>query len=294
MTLEAAPVLLAAIMGLLAPPDPAQTPSSESPVCRAAGGLSRLPALPEASGMAVSRRSAGLLWSINDSGEPMVFALTDRGELLGRTRVSGAAVDDWEDISVAGCPRGSCLYIADIGDNRAQRKHVTIYRVPEPDPKAEATDAAEALRVTYPDGPHDAEGLFVTSAGELFVVTKGETGPLALYRVPGGFRPGATVQLERVWSLKVSGSDGNRGARVTDVESSPDGRWVVMRTTTAVLFYRPAELVSEAPRERHRIDVTGLREPQGEGVAIGSGGVVYLAGEGGMGGGTFVRLNCML
>ena len=32
----------------------------------------------------------------------------------------------------APCGNGSCLYIADIGDNDAKRKEVTIYRVPEP------------------------------------------------------------------------------------------------------------------------------------------------------------------
>ena len=56
------------------------TPSgAEQHSCRMAEGLSLLPDLPEASGLAVSRRTPGVLWSHNDSGEPLVFALTEKG-----------------------------------------------------------------------------------------------------------------------------------------------------------------------------------------------------------------------
>jgi hypothetical protein len=43
-------------------------------------------------------------------------------------------------------------------------------------------------------------------------------------------------------------------------------------------------------------DVSGLREPQGEGIAVGSDGTVFLAGESGDGvrGGTLARLSCKL
>src|SRR5687767_2251902 len=91
--------------------------ASPDNVCTSAGRLSSLPALPEASGVALSRRSPGLLWSHNDSGEPMVFAVDTAGVAKGRVRVAGARVTDWEDISVGPCAQGSCLYIADIGDN---------------------------------------------------------------------------------------------------------------------------------------------------------------------------------
>src|SRR5262245_45881211 len=96
--------------------------------CRIASGLSRLPDLPEASGLAASRRNPGVLWTHNDSGDPFVFAITSTGGVKGRVRVTGAQVWDWEDIAVGPCPKGTCLYIADIGDNDRRRRSVTIYR----------------------------------------------------------------------------------------------------------------------------------------------------------------------
>src|SRR5688572_14273870 len=90
--------------------------------------------IPEASGLAVSRRNPDVLWSHNDSGnETVLFALDARGALRGRVRVP-IRTRDWEDVSVARCPAGDCLYFADIGDNsnRPARGAIEIYRVPEP------------------------------------------------------------------------------------------------------------------------------------------------------------------
>ena len=93
-----------------------------------------LPELPEASGLAISRRTTGLLWSHNDSGNATVlFALDTSGKVRGRIRLP-VLTRDWEDVSAANCTTGSCLYIADIGDNGLARRDISIYRVPEPQP----------------------------------------------------------------------------------------------------------------------------------------------------------------
>ncbi|MCA1559796.1 MAG: hypothetical protein LC804_05865 [Acidobacteria bacterium] len=127
-----------------------------------ASEIVRLADLPEASGVAASHRTPGVFWAHNDSGDPVIFALHERGAIKGRVRVAGAQVDDWEDIAVGPCAHGSCLYIADIGDNSGTRNRITLYRVPEPLPSDAATDAVEVFHATYPDGAHDAEALFVT------------------------------------------------------------------------------------------------------------------------------------
>ena len=60
-----------------------------------------LPEIPEASGLAVSRRDPGLLWSHNDSGSAAVlFALDTAGTMRGRVRVP-VKTRDWEDVSAA-------------------------------------------------------------------------------------------------------------------------------------------------------------------------------------------------
>src|SRR5437867_6651927 len=86
----------------------------DSPSCRVAAGPVALGELPEASGVAVSRRSPGVLWEINDSGQPLLFALDPSGAVKGRVRVTGAAVEDWEDLEVGRCPGGSCIYVVVI------------------------------------------------------------------------------------------------------------------------------------------------------------------------------------
>src|SRR2546425_12391509 len=127
----------------------------DSTSCRVAAGPLALGELPEARCVAVSRLSSGVLWAVNASGKPLLFALDPSGAVKGKVRVAGAAIDDWEDIAVGPCPAGSCIYVADIGDNNAPRSHVTIYRGPEPSPRDASTAAAEVFRATYPDGPHD-------------------------------------------------------------------------------------------------------------------------------------------
>jgi hypothetical protein len=261
--------------------------------CRVVARPVDLRGLSEASGVAVSRRTPGVLWAHNDSGEPVLLALDPAGTVTGRVRVAGASVSDWEAIAVGPCPSGSCLFIADIGDNDAARRHITIYRVPEPTPVERATRPAEAFHATYPDGAHDAEALFVTAEGDLFVVTKGETGHIALYRFPQPLRAGSTVRLHQV---AVLGGKTKKPNRITDASTSPDGRWIALRTRDALTFYRTSDLTSGRRGEPLSFDVRELGERQGEGVALAGAGTVYLVSEGGgkKRPGTLARIDCTL
>ena len=54
------------------------------------------------------------------------------------------------------------------------------------------------VRASYPDGAHDAEALLAAPDGTLYIVTKGDTGHVALYRFPPELRNGTTLRLERV------------------------------------------------------------------------------------------------
>ena len=137
-----------------------------APHCQASGALVRIPELPEASGVAVSRRSPGRLWAHNDSGDAVLVALDTGGSVTGRVRVSGVKVDDWEAVAVGACPGGSCIYIADIGDNDADRKRITIHRVPEPSTE-DSVAVKDTFHATYPDGAQDAETLIVAQDGGL-------------------------------------------------------------------------------------------------------------------------------
>ena len=266
------------------------------PQCRPDDALVAIPELVEASGIAVSRRVPGRLWMHNDdSGQPMLFAVDTRGSVTGKVSLSGATVEDWEAVAVGPCPAGSCVYVADIGDNDARRKRITIYRLPEPSGGDESVAVKDVFYATYPDGAHDAEALLVTLDGGLFIVTKGDVGPVALYRFPRELRPGATHQLERVGQPRSSGKP-PASERITDGAVSADGQWVALRTTKSLTFHRTEELTAGNWREVRRVDLGGVGEAQGEGVAIGADATVYLAGEGGGKSrpGTFAQFTCPL
>jgi hypothetical protein len=263
------------------------------PQCKPAGPLARINELPEASGLAASRTTPGRFWSHNDSGAPALIALDSSGRVVGRLALSGARVEDWEAVAVGPCAAGSCIYVADIGDNEARRKQITIYRIAESGSSIGSTLAAEVFHASYPDGAHDAETLLVAGDGRLYIVTKGDTGPVSLYRFPNELRANATMRLERM------GQPGDHGEprgddRITDGAVSPDGRWVVLRNARALTFYRAAELLDGTWRKAGEVSLTSLGEPQGEGVTFGSDTTVFVSGEGGGGQqpGTFARLIC--
>lgn len=264
----------------------ALSPKTAAGPCTMIGDAAMLRDVPEASGLAVSRRHPGLLWTHNDSGnETVLFAVGASGEARGRVRVP-SATRDWEDLSAGPCPpfdtaqgtSGDCLYIADIGDNALERRNVQVLLVPEPEPTAARTARPEVFTLTYPDGPHNAEALFVIG-GTVFVVTKDRSG--VLYRSATTLVEPGEVKLQRVGNLGLTG--------VTDAETSRDGQSVVVRTSHEVVMYRTADFVGRPEKVRPTIDdgsvrpmlripIDGLREAQGEGVAL-DGDILYLASE---------------
>jgi hypothetical protein len=220
-------------------------------------------------------------------------ALNDQGIVTGRLQLTGVRVEDWEAMAIGPCAAGSCLYVGDIGDNDAKRARITIYRVPEPAETTRSAAAQDVFHATYPDGAHDAETLLVTPQGDILIVTKGDTGPVAVYRFPADVRNGSTANLVQVGKPR---GDGPVGAddRITDGAVSPNGGWVALRTNRDVRFYRTADLLSGNWQEASRINVAPLGEPQGEAIAFADDQTLYLVGEGGGKSqpGTFARLTC--
>ncbi len=245
----------------------------------------------ESSGLARSLEHQDLFWTHNDSGgDPELFGVAADGTLAARVRVEGASLVDWEDIEAAPCRDGggSCLYIADTGDNDAERERITIYEAPEPAP-GQATVRATAIHGRYPDGPRDAEGLFI-AGGRIHLVTKGREGPIRVYRFPGAIDSGLAT-LEPL--AELAPRPGTTADYVTAATASPDGRWVAVRTYRMLFFFEADPLVAGRPGEVHSFDLTPLAEPQGEAVALDDGGGVWLTSEG-RGGAppTWSRLAC--
>lgn len=290
---------LAAVMP---PGDSAAVPADSAAAfaCRVDGASVNLPDnLRESSGLALAA-GGDALWTHNDSRKGVLHLVGLDGRVRGEMPVTGAAFEDWEDIAAGPCPGGQCLYLADIGDNDAKRRSITIYRMPEPEAGATQTPPAEALIATYPDGPQDAEALFVTTTGAVYVVTKGETRGITIYELPRSARAGTPSQLVPVVQLVRERPGGSE--RITGAAASPDGQWLALRTKDQVRFYRTGDLASGQLAAPLTFDLKGnpsLREEQGEGVEFGptGSGTVYLSSEAGDkkdGRPTLSRLTCTL
>jgi len=210
-------------------------------VCDAPTTNATLPAgLEESSGVAASRSHAGVFWTHNDSGgDPVVFAVDSAGTVLGRVRIADATNRDWEDIARGPCEPGSaedCLFLGEIGDNTGRYANVAVYRIPEPDPATDTVSPpAVIFRFTYPEGPRDAEGLYVTSKG-VHVVSKGRTGPVELFRLPPPYSPDSTVTIERVQRLAPPPT--SMSAQATAAAVDPEEQHVVIRTYAGLRFFQ--------------------------------------------------------
>lgn len=225
--------------------------------------------LDEASGIAASRTHPGVLWAHDDSGgAPEVFAVGEDGADRGRVTLDGVEARDWEDMArgPGADGTGDVLYLADIGDNLAQRDDVTVYRVPEPDPGAGTVTGVEALVLTYPNGPRDAEALVADPVtGDLFVLDKDLLGgPVNAYRVPAGTAPGGPTAMEPAGEVGVPA-----GEIVTGADIGPDGSLVAVRTYTAVYLWDrgPDQTVAQALAAEPCRAPSAL-ERQGEAIAV--------------------------
>lgn len=240
-----------------------------------------LPAgLEESSGVAASRTHEGVLWTHNDSGgEAEVVAVRANGEMLGRVMVAGAQARDWEDLAIGPCPAGTCLYVGDIGDGNARRREIGVYRFPEPEPYSDRSGNAEYFPARFPGGPRDAEALFVLPDTSIYLVTKGRSEDVELYRYPRPLTPGVVATLESVRLL----ADGPQPLeeQVTGASASPSGEWVAIRSYKRLRLWRAAALLGDSAAPALTIDLSPLGEVQGEAVALLDNGGLVLTSEGG-------------
>jgi outer membrane protein assembly factor BamB len=222
------------------------------------------PEATELSGLVASPSQPGILWSHNDSGDrARLFALRTDGSLVASLDVPGAQAVDWEDIAVG---PGGDLLAADIGDNAAKRPTIIIYRVPEPRLAARPATTAPAtpLRLTYPDGAHDAETLLADRrTGELVVVTKSLDGRSGVY---AGSTARGDQQLRRTGGLRLG-----FGGLATAGDVSADGRVIAIRTYSALYVWarRPGATLAATLRRAPCVGRAQLaREGQGESLAL--------------------------
>ena len=248
---------------------------------RQPGAFRSAPVL-ESSAATPSRAHPGLFWTLNDSGNPADLFLVDTaGTVHGFVRLPVRNID-WEAMTSGPCGDSRwCLYVADIGDNRAVRPSVVIYRLPEPDDSALArqTDRPmDSLVVRYTDGAHDAESLVATGAGDLAIISKGRQGPVAAYWIPKDAWRAGRIETRPFWDLPIPTSF-LLATLVTDAALSPDDQWLAVRTYREIHLFKRANPTDRLPNQLvATCDVAGL-EPLGEAITWWQGHTLLLTSE---------------
>jgi len=256
--------------------------------------------LRESSGVAVSLRHPGTFWTHNDTGS-VLYAVNSEGSITARFPLADR-LRDWEDIAVSTCPQdGSCLYLADLGDNYEERPAglIQLRRVPEPDPTGSGAEVdvdgrlpTESFPIRLPNGPRDIEALLVLPGERVYVVSKGRNHPVTVYRYPPPLRAD-TVTLEEVQQLTSRARILPR--QVTGGAVDPRGAVLALRTYESLQFYR-MDSDTLVAIDGALVNLRTLQEGQGEAVGIGLDGLVALTSEGGpMGGpGSMTLMRCGL
>ncbi len=174
--------------------------------------------ITESSGLAVDRAGT-VYWTINDSGDRGVaYGVGLDGTVQGTLNYRAQPIDV-EAIAV----HQDRLYIADIGDNNAERNSVRVFFFSNPRANG-LTVSYHAYDFRYPDGPHNAETLLVNDSGRLFIVTKDDKEG-AVYAAP------RKPERQGVNDLKKVGS---APPEVTDGTFLPDGERIALLTYTSI------------------------------------------------------------
>ncbi len=184
------------------------------------------PRLPELSGLA----SAGdTMLAMDDGGDRAEVYVLDGSCAVGEVRSSDVDPYDPEDLALGS---DGTIWLADTGDNNQTRETVALIGL-RPDGSHTLT------RLTYPDGPHDAEALLLAPDGTPYLVTKEVLGASAVYRPDAPLADGATVPMSQVLRMgfTLTGTPGGPVGRagqllVTGGAVSPDGQRIALRTYT--------------------------------------------------------------
>lgn len=225
--------------------------------------------------------TAGGYVAINDSNwDPKaikIFFLDSSCKVM-RTVGYPTSARDPEDLAIA--PDGT-LWVADIGDNfnaEKRRQTIALWRL-APNGKTPVI-----YRLTYPDGPHDAEALLIEHDGTPIIVTKELSGPAGVYvpAEPLRAKTAEGVPLRRVGEIRLPSTltpnpfDSIGRRTVTGAAQTSDGSRVSLRTYADAFEWDVTDgvltsIATGKPR------VTALpNEPQGEAIAYTVDGDGYL------------------
>ncbi len=256
--------------------------------------------ISEASGLAVSQIEPDRFWVLNDSGnKPVLFAIDGTGKRIGKLKIKGVKNKDWEDLASFTYQGTPYLLIADVGDNRAKRKHYSLHLIEEPNPKQFAKDDSLSvkpewtIKFEYEDGPRDCESVAVdVKQGKVLLLSKRNQPPV-LYELPltalfsknkmtaqriGLIQPLPDPELTDFRMLRFA----NHVKQPTAMDITADGSAAIVLTYAKAYLYRNdngsgwAQVFARSPQE---IDFPYLEQAESA-CFDASGQNVYITSEG--------------
>ncbi len=236
----------------------------------------------ESSGLACSRRQAGLFWTHNDSGDAARIYLFDRqGRDLGSSTLVKVFMYDCEDIVSFEEAGKSYLLLGDVGNNLLAANVVWLHLVEEPPVdvkhgvKVDRTPVVQTILVRYEDEAHNCEAMGLDPTSKTVLLATKERG-----------------MGSRVYALRWPKEPTNQGqiARliatidvppVTAIDVSPDGRRAVVVTYgNAYEYVRAKGEAWAAAFSRDPQEIILPERTQGESICYGPDGkTLYLTSE---------------
>lgn len=260
--------------------------------------------LNEISGLSFSKIHSGIFYAHNDSGDkPRLFAMKKNGKHVAEFTIKGAKHVDWEDMAVMSCPgdfEKSCIAIGDFGNNRYNRKVLTIYIVEEPknldaDLKPELP-LYKKIEFKLDTAEQNFEGLFAHK-DSLYLMSKmdgnagrrypGEEGKAILYKLNTKNNRAETVTRLDLLKTKEFYTQNEQGETVmavpnyyswvTGTELSPDGKKLYVLTYGIIFEYDlgPGGMSNPKFDNYKLIKIPG--QPQVEAVAVNKSGVFVVS-----------------
>ena len=250
--------------------------------------------ITESSGLAVSMIETGRFWTHNDGGnEPLIFAIGSDGSRQGYVRLAAVENLDWEDLTAFMLDGQSYLGIADVGDNGAVRKTLSILLIKEPEnPRGQSVKPDRVLSFRLEGGPRDIESAAFDVNDRAFYLLAKRGYPPYLYRLPWpdedahglqtATRVGtvAAIPQPKPIDQKTDPKGWRYRSQPTAMDFSSDGRRAVVLTYRhAYLFQRRdqeswAAAMARAPQ---LIKLPAL--PQSEGIAFDPEGRILISTE---------------
>jgi len=201
----------------------------------------------EASGLEIT--SSGLLWTHNDDRFPVLYGCDTLGNVAKVVHLNHSN-NGWEDLTQ---DEDGNLYIGAFGNNKNDRRNLSILKLPQPDKITDRVFNAELIEFTYEDQDEfppppthrnfDADA-FVSIGDSLYIFTKNRTEPFTgytkIYRLPSS--PGK--YRATLYDSIYLGNGSMMENWVTSADISPDREWL------ALLSHDRIWLVKTAPGKR--------------------------------------------